>query len=82
MARFAQLIKPDRFVERGKQIYQKFKDSLERQYKGKIVAIEIDSEEYFLGETEHEAINKARQKFPEKVFYIVKIGYPVVHIHR
>ena len=82
MEGLARLIKPDLFVEKGEQVYQKFKDSLEEEYKGKIAAIEIESEEYFLGDTEHEALEKAKQKHPEKIFYIVRIGYPVVHIHR
>ncbi len=82
METIAQLIKPDLFVEKGEQVYEKFKENLEKEYKGMIVAIEIESEEYFLADTEHEAIKKARLKHPAKVFYIVRIGYPVVHIRR
>lgn len=82
METIARLIKPDLFVEKGEQVYQKFKDDLEKEYKGKIVAIEIDSGEYFLGDTEHDALKKAEHRHPAKVFYIVRIGYPVVHIHR
>lgn len=64
------------------KIYKKLKDELEPKYKGKIVAIEIDSGEYFLGNTLREADAEARAKYPDKVFYAVKIGYPAVYVHR
>jgi len=82
MEELAKLINPDRFAEEGEKVYQTFKEDLEKKYKGKIVAIEIESRDYFLGDNEHDAIRKAEEKYPTKVFYIVRIGYPVVHIFR
>ncbi|MFH1321896.1 MAG: hypothetical protein ABII90_14750 [Bacteroidota bacterium] len=47
--------------------------------KGWIAAIESKSGEYVLGVTLLEAARKARETFPGKIFYFVRIGYPYVH---
>jgi len=39
------------------------------------MAIEVDSEEYFLGSTPIQAINNAKKKYSAKTFHIIKIGY-------
>ncbi|MFW0859482.1 MAG: hypothetical protein AAGB97_04780 [Dehalococcoidia bacterium] len=41
----------------------------------KFVAIEVDSDDYFIGDTSVEASRKARSKYPGKVFYLGRIGY-------
>ncbi|MEW6096022.1 MAG: hypothetical protein AB1567_05805 [bacterium] len=69
-----------RFAEKGKEIYKELKDKLEPEYKGKLVA--IDSGDYFLGNTLREAAAQARAKYSDKVFYVVKIGYPAVYVFR
>ncbi len=66
-------------ARKGEEIYQKeLKEKLEKEYIGKFVAIEVESGEYFLGETQMEATTKARKKFPDKITYLVKIGFPAV----
>jgi len=45
--------------------------------KGKMVAIEPESGEWFLGDTTIEAITKAENMFPKGIFYIEKVGYKV-----
>lgn len=69
-------------AEKGKEIYKKLKDQLEPLYKGKIMVIEVDSGDYFLGNTLTEADTQARTKYPDKVFYGIKIGYPAVYRYR
>ncbi len=69
-----------RIAETGQQIYEeKLKQKLEPRYTGKIVTIEVESGEYFIGDTLQEANQKARQKYPESVFYAVKVGFPAVY---
>jgi hypothetical protein len=63
----------------GQQIYERLRAQLEPRYAGKIVAIDVDTEDYFVGNTLQEAIDKGRKKYPEKVFYAVKVGYPAVY---
>jgi len=76
-------IDKDEIASRGQEIYaQTLKEKLERDHLGEIVAIEVETGDYFLGKTSIEATKKARQKYPNAVFYVVKIGYPVVHKFR
>ena|SRR3989339_701631 len=68
------------FDRKAEAIYQRrLKPKLERKYKGRIVAIDVDSRDYFLGKTVLEAIENGRKKHPGKIFYAVRIGYPAVH---
>ena len=55
---------------------------LEKEHRGEIVAIEVGTDDYFLGKRGIEAITKARKKYPNAVFYLVKIGFPAVHKFR
>ena len=71
---------PLAFDRKAEAIYrEKLKPKLERKYKGRIVAIDVDSGDYFLGKTVLEAIENGRRKHPGKIFYAVRIGYPAVH---
>lgn len=64
-------------------IYEKkLKKELEPKYKGQLVAIEVDSGDWFLGETSLEAILKAREKYPDKIFHLIRIGYRAVRKQR
>jgi hypothetical protein len=71
-----------KLVSEGKEIYKKLRDELEPQHRGEIVAIEVDSGEYFFGKTVIEATDKGREKYPDKVFYTVRVGFPVVYSYR
>lgn len=63
--------------ERGLVLYEnKLKGLLEPEHKGRFVAIEPDTESYFLGKTGTEAILKARAALPDKLFYLMRVGYP------
>jgi len=63
--------------QKGNEIYQKIKDNLEKDYKGKYIIIEPESEEYIIGDDKLELVKKARQKFPDKIFNVKRIGYKV-----
>jgi hypothetical protein len=53
-----------------------------REEKGKIAAIEPESGEWFLGEDILEAVEKAKEKHPQKAFYFLRVGYPAAHFHK
>jgi hypothetical protein len=68
------------FDRKAEAIYRrKLKAKLEAKYKGRIVAIDVESGDYFVGKTVLDAIEKGRLKYPGKIFYAVRIGYPAVH---
>ena len=67
------------FAEKALAIYEKYKERLEATERGKVVAIEVESGEAFVGRTVLEAAMKARTKYPDKLFYFIRVGYPAVH---
>ena len=75
------LLDKEEFTKKGKITYRKLQPKFKKD-KEKIVSIEIESGDYFIGEDELEAAQKARNKFPDKIFVFFRIGYPVVHKFR
>ncbi len=68
-------------AKKGEEIYQrKFKEKYEPSFNGKFFAIEIETEEGFLGDTLVEAVEKAKEKYPEKIFYIKKVGFTAAEV--
>lgn len=57
-------------------------EELEAKHKGMIAAIEPDSGDYFLGTSVINAVAKGRKKYPDAVFYSIRIGFPGVDQHR
>ena len=43
--------------------------------KGKMVAIEPVSQKWFFGNTLLEALKKAKEVFPDRIFYFERVGY-------
>lgn len=73
-------IEAKRLVEVGERLYEeKLRNKMEPKYNGKIVVIDAESGDYFLGENLQEANEKARQKHPNTVFYAIRVGYPAVY---
>ncbi|OGJ42203.1 hypothetical protein A3B60_02420 [Candidatus Peregrinibacteria bacterium RIFCSPLOWO2_01_FULL_39_12] len=66
-----------RIAEEGKKIYDRVKVNYEPSKNGKFLAIDIDSHDLFIGISSAEALELAKQKYPGKVFYVVKIGFDV-----
>lgn len=67
-------------VEKAQSLYRRiYRKKLEKTEKGRIAAIEVESGEIFLGDSVIDAGLKARAKYPHKIFYFKRIGYPAVH---
>lgn len=60
---------------KGGRILKHIEQELLREHKGKFVAIEVDSREYFIGDSMIAAIDKARAKYPDKVFHVAMVGW-------
>lgn len=73
---------PEEFTKKGKAVYEKLRDKLEPKYKGKFIAIEPETGDYFLGDTMTEADRKGREKYPDKLFFFTRVGYPAAVILR
>lgn len=50
--------------------------------KGMIVAIEPDTGDWFLGKNVIESLKKGRKKYPDGIFYFIRVGYPSAHWHK
>lgn len=62
-------------AEEGKKIYEEVKHQYEPQDNGKFLAIDVDTKNVYVGSTSSEAVEAARAVHPDKVFYVVKIGF-------
>lgn len=69
-----------KIAEEGAKIYEKIKSKYEPVDNDKFLAIDIDSEDVFIGDTSSEVVELARKKYPDKVFYVVKVGSSVSEI--
>jgi hypothetical protein len=67
----------EKIAKEGQKIYDKIKIKYEPEHNGEFLAIEIESGEIFIGKTSAEAVEIARKKHDDKVFFVVKIGYAV-----
>ncbi len=63
-------------IERAKRIYaEQLQAVLEPQHRGRFVAIEPESGDYFLGDTFDEAVRAARGRHPDRLSHTVRVGH-------
>ena len=65
--------------KQGQQLFEALDPALGETHRGQFVAIEVDSGDYFIGETATAANQKARAKHPGKIFFLGRIGYPTAY---
>ena len=63
-------------TKKAEQIYNKIKESLKD---GKIVAIEPESGEYFIGADVDEALDKGQEIHPDREFLLKRVGSKAVY---
>ena len=63
-----------RIASEGRKIYDTVKEKYAAE-KGKFLAIDIESKDVFLGDSNSEVVETAKRKYPDHVFYVVRIGY-------
>ena len=66
----------EELAKKGQKIYETLKPTLEPDKNGWYIAIEVASEKYFVGETTEKAIEEAKKTFPDRLFYVTRIGGP------
>lgn len=65
-------------AKHAEQVYEKIKNNLKGQ-EGKIVAIDIDTGDYFVGNTIIDAYNKGHKRYPAKEFFFKRVGHKAVY---
>jgi len=62
-------------ARRGTQLYeQRLRALLEPTHNGQFIAIEPDSGDYFVGDTDSEVVAAARQTYPDRLPLVLRIG--------
>ncbi len=61
--------------KKGRQLFEALSPELTGKHRGQFIAIDVDSGDYFIGETGIEATRKAQTKYPGKIFFLGRIGY-------
>ena len=62
------------FNAKAKHVLAALEEGLLPQHKGEIIAVEPESGDYFLGFNPMEAGDKAKAKYPDKLFFFARIG--------
>lgn len=70
----------EEIAKKGSVIYEKVKKNHEPQHNGKFLAVDVDTEDIFTGDSTSDVLQLARAKYPGKVFYVVKIGFSAAEI--
>jgi hypothetical protein len=64
------------FAQRAKRVYaERLQAQLEATHRGQFVAVEPESGDYFLGRTPTEATLAARQAHPDRLTFLIRIGF-------
>ena len=63
----------------AEEIYLKIKNRLKGQ-EGKIIAIDIESGDYFVGNDTLDAYERARKKYPSHEFFFKRIGSKTTYV--
>ena len=72
--------KTDEVIARAKQTYtDELAVKLEPEHTGEIVAIELGTNDYFVGEDEIEAADKARAAGHDGLLFFLRVGSPYAH---
>ncbi len=66
----------DEFSKKSVDFYKEIQSDLEAKHKGKYAALDFETKRYWIGETLTEALAKAKEDFPTKLFYAVQVGSP------
>ena len=67
-------------IRRARRIYQeRLKSELEPDHTGEILAVEVESGDYFLGQSEVEAYDEAIKKHPGRKFAFLRVGFRATH---
>lgn len=71
---------PQVLAELGEKIYRdRYQREYEQQHLGKFVAIDVETQEAYIGDSPEEAFDIARREAPTGLFHLIRVGYPGVY---
>lgn len=67
-------------VRHGRELYERrIRADVEHEHEGRFLVLDVESGEYSLADDELEAFDLARDKAPEGVLYLMRVGRRVAH---
>lgn len=70
----------EEFARRGEEIYDRtIRDQVESAYEGKVVAIDIETGEYELGDDALKASDALLARCPSAQIWFVRVGFPALY---
>ena len=66
-------------IKEADKLFERIDKKLAQQFKGKIVAVDTDSGDYFVGDSELDAYKNAIKKHPNKKFIFKRVGFDSTH---
>ncbi len=65
---------------RGRQLYEeRIRSQVEPEHDGRFLVVDVDSGEYALADDELEAFARVREKTPEGVLFLIRVGHRAAH---
>lgn len=62
-------------ANKGEKIYKHISGKFPLGTEGRFAAIDVESEEYYVGDTLLDAVMRAKRAYPDRKFHIVRIGH-------
>ncbi|MBM4032737.1 MAG: hypothetical protein FJ291_13240 [Planctomycetes bacterium] len=67
---------PEGFARQAEEYYARaLRAKLEPNHKGEYVVLDVESGDYEVDSDEMAALDRARAKHPDRLFYILRVGY-------
>ena len=71
---------PEEHARRGTEIYERVvRPKVEAEYRDKIVAIDIETEDFEIGENTLDACQKQFRRVPDAQIWCVRVGHNAMH---
>ena len=64
--------------KKAQSIYEPLRPQLEKDHWGEYITINLENGDYAIAREHKEALKKMREKYPDILFYTIRIGYRAV----
>jgi hypothetical protein len=67
-------------AQRGRKLYEeRIRSQLEPEHDGRFLVVDVDSGEYAVADDELEAFARARERAPEGLLFLIRVGHRAAH---
>ncbi len=64
--------------KKARAIYEPLREKLEKDHWGEYITINVDNGDYAVAPEHEEAVKKMRTKYPNQLFFTIRIGYRAI----